>query len=45
MKTRLLTILLAAGVVAAAGLTAFTLPASAQSETVTVRLPIGQIVQ
>src|SRR3954452_2738943 len=44
MKTRLLTILLAAGVVAAAGLTAFTIPASAQSETVTVRLPNGQIV-
>ena len=41
---RLLTILLAAGVVAAAGLTAFTIPASAQSETVTVRLPNGQIV-
>jgi Transglycosylase SLT domain/Peptidase family M23 len=45
MKTRLLTILLAAGVVAASGLTALTIPASAQSETVTVRLPSGEVVQ
>ena len=39
MKTRRLTILLVAGVLAAAGLTTFTIPASAQSETVSVRLP------
>jgi hypothetical protein len=45
MKTRRLTILLVAGVFALAGLTAFTIPANAQSETVTVRLPSGQIVQ
>ena len=45
MKTRRLTILLVAGVLAAAGLTAFTIPASAQSETVSVRLPSGQVVQ
>ena len=45
MKTRRLTILLVAGVLAAAGLTTFTIPASAQSETVSVRLPSGQVVQ
>ena len=39
MKTRRLTILLVAGVLALAGLTAFSTAASAQSETVTVRLP------
>jgi hypothetical protein len=45
MKTRRLTILLAAGVLAAAGLTAFSIPANAQSETVTVQLPTGEVVQ
>src|SRR5215212_11292583 len=44
MKTRLLTILLSAGTLAMAGLTAFTLPAEAQSQTVTVRLPSGEVV-
>jgi hypothetical protein len=45
MKTRLLTILLAAGVLVVAGLTAFTFPAAAQSQTVTVQLPTGEIVE
>jgi len=45
MKTRLLTILLAAGALAAALMTAFTVPAAAQTQTVTVRLPSGQVVQ
>jgi Transglycosylase SLT domain/Peptidase family M23 len=45
MKTRLLTVLLAAGSLCAAGLTALTIPAAAQSETVKVRLPTGEIVQ
>ena len=45
MKTRLLTILLAAGALAAAGLTAFSIPAAAQSQTVSVRLPSGEVVQ
>jgi Transglycosylase SLT domain/Peptidase family M23 len=45
MKTRLLTVLLAAGAVFAASLTALTMPAAAQSETVKVRLPSGEIVQ
>jgi hypothetical protein len=45
MKTRLLTILLAAGVLFAASLTALTLPAAAQSQTVKVRLPSGEVVQ
>jgi hypothetical protein len=45
MKTRLLTILLAAGTFVMAGLTAFTIPAVAQSETVSVQLPSGEIVQ
>jgi hypothetical protein len=44
MKTRLLTILLAAGALVMASLTAFTIPAEAQSQTVTVRLPSGEIV-
>jgi hypothetical protein len=43
MKTRLLSILLAAAALAAAALTAFTFPASAQ--TVPVQLPSGEIVQ
>ena len=45
MKTRRLTILLVAGVLAAAGFTAFSTAASAQSETVTVRLPSGEVVR
>ncbi|MBA3261881.1 MAG: lytic murein transglycosylase [Thermoleophilaceae bacterium] len=45
MKTRLLSILLAAGTFAAAGLTAFTIPAAAQSQTVSVQLPSGEIVK
>jgi hypothetical protein len=45
MKTRRLTILLFAGVLALAGLTAFSTAASAQSETVSVRLPTGEVVQ
>ena len=44
MKTRLLTILLSAGTLVMASLTAFTIPAEAKSQTVTVRLPNGQIV-
>ena len=44
MKTRRLTILLLAGVLAAAVLTAFSTAASAQSETVAVQLPSGEIV-
>ncbi|MEA2330063.1 MAG: hypothetical protein QOH58_201 [Thermoleophilaceae bacterium] len=45
MKTRLLTTLLAAGALAAASLTALTIPAAAQTQTVTVQLPSGEIVQ
>jgi transglycosylase-like protein with SLT domain/peptidase M23-like protein len=44
MKTRLLTILLSAGTLVMASLTAFTIPAEAKSQTVTVRLPNGQVV-
>jgi transglycosylase-like protein with SLT domain/peptidase M23-like protein len=44
MRTRLLSILLAAGALAAAVLTAFTLPASAQQQTVYIKLPTGQVV-
>jgi hypothetical protein len=44
MKTRLLTILLAAGSLAAAIFTAFSFPASAQTQTVPVQLPSGEIV-
>jgi outer membrane biosynthesis protein TonB len=44
MKTRLLTLLLATGVVLVASLTALTIPAAAQPETVWVRLPSGEIV-
>ena len=43
MKTRRLTILLVAGVLAAAGLTAFTIPAGAQSRR-TVNVPPGEFV-
>jgi hypothetical protein len=45
MKTRRLTVLLVAGVLAAASLTAFSTAANAQSETVTVRLPSGEVVK
>ncbi|MGH2780844.1 MAG: lytic murein transglycosylase, partial [Thermoleophilaceae bacterium] len=45
MKTRLLTFLLAASLLAAAAFTAFSIPASAQTQTVSVRLATGEIVQ
>jgi hypothetical protein len=45
MKTRLLTILFAAAVLVAATFTAFSIPAAAQTQTVPVRLPSGEIVQ
>jgi hypothetical protein len=44
MKKRLLYILLTAGLVAAAALAAFTLPASAEQRTITVRLVTGEVV-
>jgi hypothetical protein len=44
MKTRLLTILLAAGSVVAAVLTGVSLPAAAQTQTVPVQTPSGEIV-
>ncbi|HEV7845930.1 MAG TPA: hypothetical protein VGO83_06740, partial [Thermoleophilaceae bacterium] len=44
MKTRLLTLLLAAGLLAAAALTVLTFSASAQSQTVYVQLPTGEVV-
>jgi hypothetical protein len=44
MKTRLLTILLATGCIAAALLVGFTIPAAAQTQTVYVQLPSGEIV-
>src|SRR3954470_20383924 len=44
MKKRLLYILLTAGVTIAAGLAAFTLPASAEEKTVYVKLVTGQVV-
>jgi hypothetical protein len=44
MKTRLLTLLLATGVVLVASLTALTMPAAAQLKTVWVLLPTGEIV-
>jgi Transglycosylase SLT domain len=45
MKTRLLTFLVAVGVVLVAALTALTMPAFADPEKVWVRLPSGEIVQ
>jgi Transglycosylase SLT domain len=45
MKTRLLTFLVAAGVVLVAAFAAVTIPASAEPQTVWVRLPSGEIVQ
>jgi Transglycosylase SLT domain len=44
MKTRLLTILLALGSLVAAVFTGFSLPASAQTQTVPVQTPSGEIV-
>ena len=44
MKSRLLYILLSAGVVAVAFLTAFTIPASAEKRTIYVKLVTGQVV-
>ena len=44
MKTRVITLLLAAGLVVAAALTALTFPASAQTQTVYVRLASGEVV-
>src|ERR687894_1090890 len=44
MKTRVITLLLAAGLLVVAGLTALTLPASAQTQTVYVQLPSGETV-
>ncbi len=45
MRKRLLHILLCAGLLAAAALTAFTLPASAELRTVLVKLPSGEVVK
>jgi hypothetical protein len=45
MKMRLLTILLAAGSLVAAVFTGFSIPAAAQTQTVPVQLPSGEIVQ
>jgi Transglycosylase SLT domain len=45
MKTRPLTLLLAAGSLVAAAFTSFSIPATAQTQTVPVRLPSGEIVQ
>ena len=44
MKTRVITLLLAAGVLAVAALTALSMPAAAQTQTVYVRLADGSIV-
>src|SRR5829696_6181348 len=44
MKRRLLTLLLAAGAVAAAAVTGLTIPAAAQTQTVYVQLPSGEVV-
>jgi hypothetical protein len=44
MKTRLLTILLALGSLVAAVFTGFSIPASAQTQTVPVQTPSGEIV-
>jgi hypothetical protein len=44
MKTRVLTLLLAAGLLAAAAFTALTFPASAQTQTVYVELETGEVV-
>ena len=44
MKTRVITLLLAAGLLAVAGLTALSIPAAAQTQTVYVRLADGSVV-
>jgi hypothetical protein len=44
MKKRVFTLLLAAGLLAAAALTALTFPAAAQTQTVYVKLPSGEVV-
>jgi hypothetical protein len=44
MKTRVITLLLAAGVLAVAALTALSMPAAAQTQTVYVRLADGSVV-
>jgi hypothetical protein len=44
MRKRVFTLLLAAGLLAAAALTALTFPASAQTQTVYVELPSGEVV-
>ena len=45
MKTRLLTLLLVTGVLVAAALTGLSIPAAAQTQTVYVQLPSGEVVQ
>jgi hypothetical protein len=44
MKKRVVTLLLAAGLLVAAALTALTFPAAAQTQTVYVQLPSGEVV-
>ena len=44
MKKRLLTVVLAAGVLVAATTTGFTIPVAAQQEVMWVQLPTGEIV-
>ena len=44
MKRRLLTLLLAAGALIAAAITALTIPAAAQTQTVYVQLATGEVV-
>ena len=44
MKSRVITLLLAAGLVAVVALTAVTFPAAAQTQTVYVQLPSGEVV-
>jgi hypothetical protein len=44
MKTRVITLLLVAGLLAVAGLTALSIPAAAQTQTVYVRLADGSVV-
>src|SRR5688572_21450273 len=44
MKKRVITLLLAAGLLAAAALTALTFPAAAQTQTVYVKLASGEVV-
>ncbi|HZN87686.1 MAG TPA: hypothetical protein VFB44_01805, partial [Thermoleophilaceae bacterium] len=44
MKRRLLTLLLAAGALLVAAVTGLTIPAAAQTQTVYVQLPTGEVV-